>query len=463
MKCDRQRSRQSDDETLFETPKRISQDPSERSIVISRLELDRIKKAAHVWTAEEKEAALEIQRVEREMVKKAAAERMAKLHQADILRKKKQGLSRLEAEAREKSQYLVDRANEIRMEEEPEVKKFNALIRGAKCHAELDAQVQEKREIAAAEAEEDRRHDFMMEEDRRMALRAQEEMEEMRKQERLRGKMRIQEQIEERMEERRLKDEMKQQEKQKLLENLEKIKMEDLKAQTRRKEEQRRLHQEVLEMSEESQRAKERKKEEEKEADIRALENTCKKIVSMRMEKCDKSSIALCSQDNEMKERQIKRGKERELDQIRSSEQRGRERIEQEEQRLRSSQEAVESEWRWKEREQAKKKMEDREWWNSVRQEQASDKEKQMAIKASRERAEVQSEGLAQEKEREERRRQRAAQYLFGVRQQIREREVQATQQRRVDLQEHQRILEEALNRRARLNEIKARKLKELK
>ncbi|KAJ8400350.1 hypothetical protein AAFF_G00397330 [Aldrovandia affinis] len=405
------------DETLFETRKKVS-DASERSIIISRSELERIRRAAHVRTVEEKDVELDFQCREREKAKKAVAERLAKLQQADILRKKKQGLSQLEAEARDKSLYLVERANEIRMEDDQEVKNLNTLALGAKCCAERDAQVQEWRQMAAVEEQEDRQRDSVMEQDRRMAVRAQEEVEEMRKQERMRGKMRIQEQIEERMEERRLQDEIKQQERQKLLENLEKMKMEDLQTQGRKKEEQRRLHQEVLEFSEESQRVKARMKEEERAADVRIVENTCRKM---------------------------------------------------EEQRIRRNQEALENEWKRNEREQTKKKADNREWWAFARQEQMSDKEQQLAIIASRERADyervlrAQNDDVVREKEKEEKRRQRAAHYLFGVRQQMREREARAIEQRQAELQEHERILEEALNRRMRLNEIKARKLMELK
>ncbi|XP_036392370.1 cilia- and flagella-associated protein 45-like [Megalops cyprinoides] len=439
------------DETLFETPKRLSLDPSERSIVISRFELERIRKAAHVWTIEEREAELEFQRREREAAKIAAEERKAKMRRADMIRKKKQGLTRLEAEAREKSLYLVERANEQRLEEDPEMKNFNKLVLGAKCCAALDAQVQEKRQMMAEEEAEERRCNAMMEEDRRAALRAQEENEELRKQERIRGKMRIQEQIEEHLEERWKQDEMKEQEKQKLLNNMEKIKMEELKALARKKEEQKRLHQEVLEMSKESQRAKERKKEEERLADIHVLEHTCKKM------------------DQEATQRQMKKGKERDAAQLRVLQERERARAEQDEQRLRRNQEAVENEWRRKEQEQAKRKVDDKERLKATRLEQLSEKESNLAIKAARERTEfkktlrAQSEDFAWEKEKEERRHQRAAQYLYGVRQQMREREVQAIEQRRVELQEHERLLEEALYRRAHLNEIKAKKLMELK
>lgn len=49
------------------------------------------------------------------------------------------------------------------------------------------------------------------------------------------------------------------------------------------------------------------------------------------------------------------------------------------------------------------------------------------------------------------------------MRQQVREREMQAVTQRRELFQEGERLEEEARNRRARLDEIKEKKLRELK
>lgn len=49
------------------------------------------------------------------------------MHQADLCRHKNQGLSDLEAEAKEQAQYLLERANTLRMEQEDEVKKLNEV------------------------------------------------------------------------------------------------------------------------------------------------------------------------------------------------------------------------------------------------------------------------------------------------------------------------------------------------
>ncbi len=53
------------------------------------------------------------------------------MRQADLSRQKNQNLSELEAEARDRAQYLLERANALRMEQEDEVKKLNEVDRAA--------------------------------------------------------------------------------------------------------------------------------------------------------------------------------------------------------------------------------------------------------------------------------------------------------------------------------------------
>lgn len=59
----------------------------------------------------------------------AAEERKARMRQADMSRQKNQTLSDLELEARDRAQYLLERANAMRMEQEDEVKKLNEVYK----------------------------------------------------------------------------------------------------------------------------------------------------------------------------------------------------------------------------------------------------------------------------------------------------------------------------------------------
>lgn len=59
------------------------------------------------------------------------------------------------------------------------------LILGVQCHAVRDTQIEEKKQILSELQEEDRRLDAMMEVDRRRALEVQEQIDELRKNQRL--------------------------------------------------------------------------------------------------------------------------------------------------------------------------------------------------------------------------------------------------------------------------------------
>lgn len=60
------------------------------------------------------------------------------------------------------------------------------MILGAQCHAVRDAQILERKQILGELQEEERRLDAMMELDRRRALEAQEQIDEIRKQQMIR-------------------------------------------------------------------------------------------------------------------------------------------------------------------------------------------------------------------------------------------------------------------------------------
>ena len=49
------------------------------------------------------------------------------MHQANVSRRKNQALNELEEEARDRAQYLLEKANAMRMEQEDEVKRLNEV------------------------------------------------------------------------------------------------------------------------------------------------------------------------------------------------------------------------------------------------------------------------------------------------------------------------------------------------
>jgi hypothetical protein len=158
----RVRSRNSEvDETLFASPKKQSprkvvappreretvqvitkdlirnvivpaKDPSGQSLVLKRQNFNRIKNAAKVrpQSAIQQEALTRQQ--QKEELAAAAAERKARFQELDLSRKQTDGLNDLEEEAKKENEHLLERAKNLRMEQEDKIKKLNELILNAK-------------------------------------------------------------------------------------------------------------------------------------------------------------------------------------------------------------------------------------------------------------------------------------------------------------------------------------------
>ncbi|XP_029923728.1 cilia- and flagella-associated protein 45 [Myripristis murdjan] len=433
-----------------------SKDPSGLSVILSPTEIKRITSASRVLTKEEREAMMESQHRQWETAMEAAKEKKEQIHQADMSRKKNEALTELEVEARDRAKYLLERANAMKMEQEDEIKRLNEMILGAQCHMVRDAQILEKKQVQAELAEEEKRLDVMMELDRRKAIEAQQQIDELRKQQMIDGKQQILNQISERLEERLQQDALKAQERQEVLENLEKMQLEELQALERKMEEQRHLQEEIMKINAEMLQAKEQKKEEEKLADIRAMEYTQKK-----MER---------EAEYEAEQRRIKKEKEKEVARLRALQERESDyKAEQDELRARRNQEAAEREWRRKEKEQAEKKAQEEAMLKAARLEQVVRKEHLLSIEAGRERAEFerllkeQQKAITKQQEEEERQREKALHHANAVRQQVKEQELLAIAKRREIFKEKNRLDEEARQTRIRLDEIKEKKLRELR
>ncbi|XP_041098395.1 cilia- and flagella-associated protein 45 [Polyodon spathula] len=433
-----------------------SEDPSGLSVIMCPQEFQRITSASRVLTAEEKEAELAAQTRKREAAIEAAEDRKARLRQADFSRRRNAGLSELEAEARDKAQYLLERANALRMEQEDEIKHINELILGSQCHAIRDTQILEKKQILSELQEEEKRLDAMMEVERRKAIKMQEEIDEMRKQQRIEGKVQIIQQMAERQEERLLNEEFKEQEGQHVLDKLEQLQVEEMENLQRKWEEQRRMQREIQLINEANLRAKERKKEEERLADLHALEYTRKKLER--------------EAEYEAEQERIKKEKEQDVARLRALQERDRDhRAEQDALRARRNQEAAEREWRRKEKQDALNKAKEYEELTRDRLQQVAHKEHLLSVEAGRERSEFNrvlralETSIAHDKEKEEKSQREKFHNADGVRKQIREREAQAIENRRENFREGERLNQEARDRRAHLDEIKFKKLRELR
>lgn len=431
-------------------------DPSGESIILPSAEFERITSAAQVLTKEEKEALKEAYQKKKEEEIKTADERKHQLYVADLSRQENHALTELELEARDRVQHLVERASALRMEQEEEVKKLNKLILGAQCQATRDAQIQEKKQIQMEMLEEEKRLDAMMEVERRKALETVEQIAELHKQQRISGMQQIYDQIQQRLEEKHLQDELKAQEREHLLESQERMNLEDLKALEKKKEELQHLQEEIMRINAETVRAKEQRREEEKLADMRDMEYIQKKLER--------------EAEYEAEQRRIKKEKELEIARLRARQERAKDyKAEQDELRARRNQEIADRQWRRKEKELAAKRAQEQAMLKAYRLEQVHHKEKLLSIEAGREKAtfesvlKVQQEAIIKQKEEEEKQRQKALHYSDAIRQQMKERELSAIAKRRETFEEADRLIEEARQRRVRLEEIKEKKLKELK
>ncbi|KAG9480757.1 hypothetical protein GDO78_010168, partial [Eleutherodactylus coqui] len=395
-----------------------SEDPSGLSLIMTYQDFSRIKGSARLLTKEEQEKKMQALKEEKEAAIEAASERKNFMKQKEMLRKKNEKLSDLEEEAQQRAQYLLQRANTMRMEKEDEIKKLNEIILNAKCHAIRDAQILERSLVSKELAQEEKRLDQMMEVERKKAIKRQEEIEERRKQEKIRGKLHIIKQMEDNEQSRILEEEQRDQEAQKMLQFLEELQMEDYKDMERKKQEQLEIQEEIKRVNVENERKKKERKDQERLADLRVLEYTKQKLDALRAKR---------------------------------------------------SQEAMERAWRQKEKEESLKQEEMSSMLKKTRLEQVAQKEHFLAVQAQRERAEfdrvlrVQRELMEKERKEQEDKAKDLVKHAGELRRQVRENEQKQVLERFTHFEEGKKLDEEARQRRVRLDELKQKKLEELR
>ncbi|XP_075700871.1 cilia- and flagella-associated protein 45 isoform X2 [Rhinoderma darwinii] len=433
-----------------------SEDPSGLSLIMTYQDFRRIKARARVMTKEEREKAMQAMKDDKEAAIEAANERKNFMKQKEMLRKKNEKLSDLEEEAQQRAQYLLQRANAMRMEQEDEIKKLNEMILNAKCHAIRDAQILERDLIYKELGEEDKRLDQMMEVERQKSITMQEEIEEKRKLEKIRGKFHIIQQMEENEQSRILEEEQRDQEAQQMLQYLEELQMDDYKDMEKKKQEQLEIQAEIKRINVENERKRIERKEQERLADLRVVEYTKQKLAR--------------EAEYEAEQEKIKKEKEKEVTRLRALQERARDhRSEQDALRAKRNQEAMERSWRQKEKEEAVKQSEMNSTLKKTRLEQVAQKEHFLAVQAQRDRAEfdrvlrVQRELMEKEHKEQEDKADELMKHAGELRRQVRENEQKQVVDRMAHFDEGKRLDEEARQRRTRLDEIKLKKLEELR
>ncbi|XP_031716901.1 cilia- and flagella-associated protein 45 isoform X2 [Anarrhichthys ocellatus] len=392
-----------------------SKDPSGGSIILPSAEFQRITSTSQILPKEERDTQREAYQRKKEEEIRAAEETKRLINEAGLSHQENQAPTELELEARDRAQRLLEQANASRMEEEEEIRKLNMLILAAQCQAMRDAQIDEKKQIQAELSEDEKRLDAMMEVERRKALETMEQIDELHRQQRIGGMQNICDQIQQHLIDKQMQDEMREQEKEQTQEKQEKMNLEDLKAMEKKREEQQCLQEEIMRINTETMRAKELRREEEKLADTRNMEYMRNKMMR--------------EAEYEAEQRRMKKEKEVEIA------------------RLRARQEKA----------------------KDYKSEQIHSKHHLLSIEVGREKAEyervlkAQQEAIIKQKAEEEKHQQKARRHADAIRNQVKEQELSAVAQRKEIFKEANQFVEVARQRRVRLNDIKEKKLKELK
>lgn len=111
--------------------------------IITKKEYERLKERSRAITMEEKQASAEAAAKERERLTKESIERKETMRRMDLRkdRKKDPKTQEIEEEAKKRTMHVLERARNMRLEQEEEMQKCNRLILETKCRAIRDAQV----------------------------------------------------------------------------------------------------------------------------------------------------------------------------------------------------------------------------------------------------------------------------------------------------------------------------------
>ncbi|EPQ02431.1 Coiled-coil domain-containing protein 19, mitochondrial [Myotis brandtii] len=455
-----------------------TEDPSGESLILSPEEFERIKWASQVLTKEELEARVQALKKEKEAALDAVTTRKKVMKQKEMIWMKNKKLYDLEEEAKERAQNLLQRANKLRIEQEEELRDMSKIILNAKCHAIRDAQILEKKLIQKELDAEEKRLDQMMETERQKSLQKQEDLFKKRREERIRGKRHIMQQMQRKQEERSLFAEQQEQEKEEMLEYMEQLQEEDLRDMERRHQEKLKLQAEIKRINDESQRQKAELQAQEKLADQMVMEFTKKKMVKVESELvnrsvgCSRASVVAVAREAEFEAEQerIRREKEKEIARMRVMQEKAQDYLaEQDTLRAKRNQEVADREWRRKEKENAQKKMETEAKLRKTRLEQVAFKEHTLAVQVQRDRDEfdrilrAQREQIEKERLAEEKRAAERMQHAQELRRQVRENQQKLVQDRIAAFEEGRRLKEEAQRRSERINDVKKKKIEELR
>lgn len=111
--------------------------------IMTRKEYEDLKERSRVTTEEERQTAAEAAEKERERLMKESMARKEAIRIMDMKKghEKDPRTKEIEEEARRRTMHILERAYNMRLEQEEEIQKCNRLILETKCRAIRDAQV----------------------------------------------------------------------------------------------------------------------------------------------------------------------------------------------------------------------------------------------------------------------------------------------------------------------------------
>ncbi|KAI8811517.1 tumor suppressor, Mitostatin-domain-containing protein [Cladochytrium replicatum] len=368
-----------------------------RAYVLPVNDLARGKNASIYLTKEE----LERRNVELNAQRINAAEEAQKrktiMEEWDHKRAANSKLSELDQEAKDKSNYLLAKAQMQLEEQEDEVKHLNELMLYAKCVAIRDAQVEEKKLIRQEKRSEEARLDAMMEVERVNEVKKLEEhageafypervnllLPVLRK-----GAAKIREQIEERREASLLEQERRDQETKGILKAIKNMQEQDVAEKLVKLQSQKKLMLEVAKANQDSTERKRQQKLAEEEEDRKVLQY----LLDREAREIENDKLLAAK----------KAEREKELARLRAAQQKiSDKQAQQDALRAQRAFEAYERDWRRKEKEQAERQAAQEKELRAQRLEQQRARENAIAVEAHKMKEEF-YENLKRQKEIEE-------------------------------------------------------------
>ncbi|EGI60284.1 PREDICTED: protein CFAP45, mitochondrial-like [Acromyrmex echinatior] len=435
-----------------------SKEPMVYPKIMTRKEYEDLKERSHVITKEERQTAVETAEKEKERLMKESLARKEAIRVMDLKkdREKDPRTREIEEEAKKRTMHILERAYNMRLDQEEEIQKCNRFILATKCRAIRDAQIAEKKLIGQELLEEEKRLNDMIEEERRWAIKEESRKEEEEAAKRLQFTKILKEQIIENEEQRILEFEKKQEESR--LINLNNIAwQQDEIEKLRNKEiENAKVRQELAEGNEQLKHFKAMEEEENRIIDLRIQnyhrlkeEREIKKAEEQRLErlKKEREKIRIGMQAVQAYELQAQ------IDEINAA----------------RVQEEVEREWRRKEKEKALKKLEARRILQKEREEQVNNKRIMQAIEIERERREferivrVQQAAFYKEKKELEQKQQQALIHRSEILKQVNEKERERIVQRQKVFEEGLAIRTKTAMRKKKLQDAMERKCQQMR